>query len=549
MTREVRNDVLICALVVSLAVHVGAMFWARPRVMTTVAAGAARIGRRAPMRVTKAVERPDPVKIEILKDVKAEKDAPEVSPTVSVVPAAEDGPPVATELRVPEMVAPEVITRIAQDETAPMPELDRSVAAPKEPSASHMVSDVVSIANPGTVDRFALSPVTDLPSAAPAFEVPEIVADGPADEPATRIAAEARAEDAKRQDDVAKKIEEKKFEPAAEVMPEVDEKVVEQEKAAVRRLVDVEDANELAKNVMTAVSATTDGAWTYFRLRIAPKTSLGVVPKDVVVLIDASGSIGKDRMRSIREAAKKILRSATNSGDRFNFVAFRNRFSYAFSRWQECTVQSFERSDRWLDAVVPHGRTDVFATIASVLTLPRDPSRPLIALVVTDGDANYGVRDTSEIISKFTALNDGLVSVYMYGVKSSANRELIDVLTRGNRGDSFIFDGWRWSAGSGIETLSNRFRDPVLSDLRLVFTSATKAEAYPQRLKNLYRGETLEVLGRVPSGVAEIAFSLKGLNGAKAYEGFFRLSLAAAASDPAAAAAWRSEQSVDSRLR
>ena len=549
MTKDVRNDVIICALVVSLAVHVGAMFWARPKVMTTVAAGAARIARRGPMQVTKAVDRPDPVKIDILKDVKAEKDAPEVAPTVSVAPVAEsDEPPTATEVKIPEMAAPEVITRIDENDTsAPMPVSDRNTPAPKEP-ASRMVSDAVSIANSGAVDRFALSPVSELP-AAPAFEVPEVVAAGPVDEPASRIGAAAKAEDAKRQDAETKKREEKKFEPAAEIMPEVDEKVVEQEKAAVRELVNVEDANELSKNVTPALSATSDGAWTYFRLKISPKDSLKVVPKDVVVLIDASGSIGKDRMRSIRDAAKKILRSATNSGDRFNLVAFRDRFSYAFKRWQECTVQSFSQSDKWLDTVVPHGRTDVFATIASVLTLPRDPARPLIALVVTDGDANSGVRDTSEIISKFTALNDGLVSVYMYGVKSSANRELINVLTRGNRGESFIFDGWRWSAGSGIEGLSERFRDPVLSDLRLVFSSSTKAEAFPRRLKNLYRDETLEIVGRVPAGTKEVAFSLKGLNGAKAYEGFFRIPLASAAADSAAAAAWRDEKSIDSRLR
>ena len=549
MTKDVRNDVIVCALVVSLAVHVGAMFWARPKVMTTVAAGAARISRRGPMHVTKAVDRPDPVKIEILKDVKAEKDAPEVAPTVSVAPVADtDEPPTATEVKIPELESPEVITRIDQfDVSSPMPAPDRSVSAPKEPSA-RMMSDAVAIANPGASDRFALSPVSELPSA-PAFEVPEVVAAGPADEPAARIGAAAKAEDAKRQDAETKKREEKKFEPAAEIMPEVDEKVVEQEKTAVRELVNVEDANELSKSVSTVLSSSSDGAWTYFRLRIAPNSSLRVVPKDVVILIDASGSIGKDRMRSIRDAAKKILRSATNSGDRFNLVAFRDRFSYAFRRWQECTVQSFDQSDKWLNTVAPHGRTDVFATIASVLTLPRDPARPLIALVVTDGDANAGVRDTSEILSKFTALNDGLVSVYMYGVKSSANRELIDVLTRGNRGESFIFDGWRWSAGSGIEGLSNRFRDPVLSDLRLVFSSSTRAEAYPRRLKNLYKGESLEVVGRVPAGVKEIAFSLKGLNGVKAYEGFFRVPLASASADAAAVGAWRGEKLIDSRLR
>ena len=548
MTNEIRNDILICALVVSVAVHVGAMFWARPKVMTTVAAGVARIARRGPMRVTKAAERPDPVKIDILKDVKAEKEAPEVAPTVSVAPVAEtDEPPTATEVKIPEPTAPEVISRIVTDDSAAqLPIADREVPSPRE--EARMVSDAVAIANPGAVDRFALAPVTELP-AAPVFDAPEVVASGPVDEPASRIAAAAKAEDQKRQDAATKKRDEKKFEPAAEVMPEVDEKVVEQEKAAVRELVNVEDANELLQHVSTVVSTATEGGWTYFRLRILPKKSLKVVPKDVVVLIDASGSIGKDRMKSIRSAAKAILRSATNSGDRFNLVAFRDRFSYAFRRWQECTVDSFDQADRWLSKVAAHGRTDVFSTIASVLTLPRDPTRPLIALVITDGDANSGVSSTSEILSKFTALNDGLVSVYMYGVKSSANRELIDVLTRGNRGESFIFDGWRWNAGNGIEGLSERFRDPVLSDLRLVFASSSKAEYFPRRLKNLYRDETLEVTGRVPSGTKELAFSLKGLNGAKAYEGFFRIPFGSGAVDSKASALWREEQAIDSRLR
>ena len=550
MTKELRNDILICALVVSLAVHVGAMFWARPKVMTTVAAGAVRTAHRGPMRVAKAAERPDPVKIEILKDVEAAKDAPEVAPMVSVAPVADtDEPPSATEVKLPEPIAPEVISRIVPDETAaPMPLGEREAAAPSEPV--RMMSDAVAIANPGAVDRFALSPVSELP-AAPVFDAPEVAASGPVDEPVSRIGAAAKAEDQKRQDEEAKKREDeaKKFEPAAEVMPEVDEKVVEQEKAAVRELVNVEDANELLQHVSTVVSTATEGGWTYFRLRIMPKKSLKVVPKDVVVLIDASGSIGRDRMKSIRTAAKAILRSATNSGDRFNLVAFRDRFSYAFRRWQECTVDSFEESDRWLGKVAAHGRTDVFSTIASVLTLPRDPTRPLIALVVTDGDANSGVSSTSEILSKFTALNDGLVSVYMYGVKSSANRELIDLLTRGNRGESFIFDGWRWNAGSGIEGLSERFRDPVLSDLRLVFASSSKAEAFPRRLKNLYRDEALEVTGRVPSGTRELAFSLKGLNGSKAYEGFFRLPLESGAVDPNVPALWRDEQAIDNRLR
>ena len=136
----------------------------------------------------------------------------------------------------------------------------------------------------------------------------------------------------------------------------------------------------------------------------------------------------------------------------------------------------------------------------------------------------------------------------MYGVKGTANRELIDVLTHGNRGESFIFDGNRWQAGEGIEGLSNRFRDPVLTDLRVVFAAGSKVEAYPRLLKNLCRGESVEIVGRAPAGTEEISFSLKGLNGDTAYEGYFRFALGAAARDDALPGEWAADKAIDERL-
>ena len=159
------------------------------------------------------------------------------------------------------------------------------------------------------------------------------------------------------------------------------------------------------------------------------------------------------------------------------------------------------------------------------------------------------MRETSEILSKFTALNDGLISVYMYGVKESANRELLDLLTHGNRGESFIYSGDRHHAGGNLEGFSQRFRDPVLSDIRVLFAATSSAEMYPRRLKNLYRGDVLEFYGRVPAGTANVAFSVRGLNGTKAYEGFFRVRLSEASFDAGLPAAWRAEQAIDAKLK
>ena len=532
MTSERREEVVLIALVASIAIHVGLMFLVKPQVMTRITPASKRSARTEPMRVTKSEMRPEPVKIDTVRDLQAKKDAPAAREAAG---APSSAVPLAEEVRVD---VPD----------APLP-------SPKAPSVEmKTVFDVrpVGLKSAGST----MIPLTRI-------ETPTVSADSKRPEfsvkvPQTvvpRMAAVPTAGSDPSSVFLPAKLTRKTsssptvaYKPAEEILEKVDERVVAEEKAAVKELVEKEDAADLARFVNLAMTATAADGWLYFKVMMTPRTSLKVVPKDVVMIIDGSGSIGNDRLSGCRKAARRILRSATNTGDRFNLVVFRNAFSYAFRTWRDCDAESFAAGDKWLNKQTAHGRTDVFSTISSVLTLPRDPKRPLVALVVTDGDANAGVSDTAEILSKFTALNDGLVSVYMYGVKSSANRELIDVLTHGNRGESFVFDGWRWSAGEGMEELSERFRDPVLSDLRVIFASDAKAEVYPRLLRNLYRGGTLDFVGRVPAGTKELAFSLKGLNGDEAFEGFFKLPFATAPNDPTAVSAWNAEQAIDAKF-
>jgi len=530
MTNERREEVVLAALVVSLAVHISLMVLVRPQVMTHALTATKKVDRGVQMKVVRSKPMPDPVKIEEILDLKAAQDAPEVARVLLsqqapmiVTSTASPVMPDAPTMSLPEMPVPVFEAKLAGEGDAAQAETKiMRIETPKAPTAEQSVPSISR--QPGDV---AIVPV--VPAAPAEFRAPEAA-------PLPVKLPDAKAD------------KQAPFTPAKEVYESVDEKIVAAEKSAVRKMVNAVQAEDLARYVDMAMSATVSGDWRYFRVRLTPRTTLKTIPKDVVMLVDGSGSIGNDRLSSCRKAAKQILRSCTNTGDRFNLVVFRNAFTYAFRTWQECDAPSFAACDEWLSKQTAHGRTDVFSTISSVLTLPRDPTRPLIAMVVTDGDANCGVSDTSEIISKFTALNDGLVSVYMYGVKATSNRELIDVLTHGNRGESFVFDGWRWNAGTSMETLAERFRDPVLSDLRLIFASGVEVDAYPRLLRNLYRGETLEFVGRIPSSAADVAFSLKGINGSIAYEGFFRLPFSEASEEADAVSAWTKEAALDRRF-
>ena len=542
MNGDFRREVLLLAVLVSVGIHFGTMVAARSAVMTHgLRPDKTKVARHEKMRVIRAEPLPETVKVDDLRDEKATKAGPEAESSAEI-PLQQSG---GDEIRpAPSPLVPEPTTR-------PPEPLDRAVLDVKPVDLDVRKGAPVM---PTTVIE-APRPVGELPAPATPLPMPAAAPIALPKVPAVLDSGSlfSVVESSRRETLAAPPVSSDRtgFVPVREVTEKVDHKLVEREKEAVRDLVNRDDASELASFVSVSVAKQASGPWTYFRASVRPKADLAVVSKDVVALIDASGSIGKDRMRSIREAAKQFLRSSMNTGDRFNLVAFRDRYDYASKVWMPCDERSFGFADRWLDNLTAHGRTDVFATISSVLTLPRDPTRPLVALVITDGEANKGVSDTAEILSKFTALNDGLVSVYIYGVKTTGNKELIDVLTRGNRGESVVYDGWlKWNTGSKLENLAARFRDPVLSDLRLVFAADAKADAYPRRLRNLYRGDRLDVVGRVPAGTREVAFSLRGLNGKTPYEGYFKLRLdnAVAADDATLAAQWTDERKIDQKL-
>lgn len=544
-------DLLLLAIVISLALHAVLMFFAAPKVMSHVGvvSGETMRHRRPPMAVRKFDGDPmrERVKTQPKSDVPAPRSAPDVGSVAGGHAPAVDAS-VQVETYAPALPMPEVaMAPEAANFELPKPSavnvesvVDTMTTMPIAAPVAPAISSISAPSAESSGESFI--PLAGLAAPAPEFSLPQIAEENGT---SSAMAGVAPAKAAPKVDYVFDN----------RVLDTVNEGFVEKEKAAVRALLSVPDAVPVESAVKCSMSACLDPAdprWRHFMLTFSPKTGvdeLPIVPKDAVILIDASGSIGSDRLRNCRNAAKEILRSCFNSGDRFNLVAFRNRFTYAFREWRECDAPSFEEADRWLSRLTAHGRTDVFSVIRSVLTLPRDPTRPLIALVVTDGDANSGVSGTAEILSRFTALNDGLVSVYMYGVKREANRELIDLLTRGNRGESFIYEGSRRRAGSAMEPLATAFRDPVLTDLRIMFAAGSMAETYPKLLKNLYRGGTVVLRGRCPARVKELVFTLQGLSGSKAFESLYRLDFSAA--EPADASLvkdWRADRIIAGRL-
>lgn len=315
-------------------------------------------------------------------------------------------------------------------------------------------------------------------------------------------------------------------------MPKVDVKTVQNQKEAVRRLRD--DSSQKPQSFEPFVNMglkywidPKHPQFKYFRIRVSARDdrTLPVIPKDIVFLMDASGSIAQDRLRSCCTAVMKAIKNL-NPNDRFNIVRFASHFSYAFPErsWQNVDQASISKAEKWLAKLKAKGTTDVFGTLTSVLSLPRNPSRPMVAVVVTDGDATKGVTSSAEIISRFSELNGGLISVYMYGVKEKSNAYLMDMIARGNRGEWKRTDAMmRMFSGNAFPDFAYTFNRPLLSDMSVIFSNASNVESYPKLVSNLYSSQPIDIYGICPADQKSVVFSMRGLNARKVYENLFEL--------------------------
>ena len=265
----------------------------------------------------------------------------------------------------------------------------------------------------------------------------------------------------------------------------------------------------------------------YFRVAIQPRADkqIPIIPKDIVWVQDVSGSMTEERMVFCRRAMTAALETM-NPQDRFSVIAFRNNIIASSQGWEPISDVSIKKAASFISGMRSFGSTDIFGSLKTLMTMPRDPQRPILVLIVTDGKPTAGMTESSEIIGAFSRLNNGMMSIYMYGTHKDANAYLIDMLTYCNRGTSTIVKGNRWDIPTSMAQLYMGFRNPIMSDVSIKFDSASKSEIYPHRVTNLYQDTPMEIFGVCPDSEAELVFQARGLAFDKGYDSVFKLPLA-----------------------
>ncbi len=255
-------------------------------------------------------------------------------------------------------------------------------------------------------------------------------------------------------------------------------------------------------------SANEDG---FFMLLVQPPIhpleTLAVVNRDVIVVLDQSGSMDGDKWDQAREAAAYVL-NHLNPGDRFNVILFSTGLR-TFSNQLEPSSTAQDAID-WINGEYAEGGTDINGALSAALGMA-DRERPTTVLFLTDGLPTEGETDPQTIIDHFDAAARSNISLFAFGVGDDVNTVLLDSLTRDHHGaSSYVRPSER--IDEAVASLYNKIGSPVLTDVQLnVSGNVVLDSVYPQQpLPDLFAGSQLTIVGRYHGAADSLTVTLSG---------------------------------------
>ena len=252
----------------------------------------------------------------------------------------------------------------------------------------------------------------------------------------------------------------------------------------------------------------------YFALFIAPSPMEKVEPiaKDVLFVLDRSGSMEGEKFQQAQTALISILRHL-NPEDRFYLAAFNDAIqSYAN---EVMPVGFVDEAVRWVEQLSAGGSTDINRALLEAVSVTR-LERPTYLIFLTDGLPTEGETDTQKILRNFSQWAPDSLRTFVFGVGYDVDTYLLDSLAEENHGISMYVKPEE-SLEEIVSSFYNKISSPVLTDISLDFTNVTVFDIYPPVLPDLFSGSQLIVLGRYKGG-GKSSISLSGMVGERFQE-------------------------------
>jgi Ca-activated chloride channel family protein len=254
------------------------------------------------------------------------------------------------------------------------------------------------------------------------------------------------------------------------------------------------EQDEVGVNLLTSKSGDEDG---YFMLLAAPGVDVNekVLPKDVVFVLDTSGSMAGKKLEQAKKALQFCIENL-NDNDRFEIVRFSSEVEPLFDKLVAATRSNRDKANDFVKELKPIGGTAIDDALKRALSLQKGrDGRPLVVVFLTDGQPTIGTTDPEKILSHVKKMDEG-TRIFCFGIGTDVNTHLLDSIAEETRAfNQYVLP--EEDLEIKVSSFFAKIKEPVLTDPELKFTGDVRVtKLYPAPLPDLFRGEQLVVVGR-----------------------------------------------------
>ncbi|XP_071983882.1 inter-alpha-trypsin inhibitor heavy chain H3-like isoform X1 [Engystomops pustulosus] len=240
----------------------------------------------------------------------------------------------------------------------------------------------------------------------------------------------------------------------------------------------------------------------YFVHFFAPPKLSGV-PKNVVYVIDRSGSMWGRKMVQTKDALLRILND-TSEHDHFNFVLFDDQINPWKESLVKATPENLEEAKRFVETISPRGMTNINDPLLKAVELLNQahenktlPERSVSLIVLlTDGEANTGESNPSRIQQNAKNAIDGKFTLFCLGFGYDVDYPFLEKLALENSGIARrIYEDS--DADLQMKGFYNEIANPTLINIKMEYPENAIADLTQNDFKHYFDGSEIVVAGRV----------------------------------------------------